>query len=86
MPNTVIETQRHGLWIAAAFILALVALVMSFSAHKKVKVIMVGTQTEVLVLDQRLDRIEAQLRAQAQAPAAAAAPAEAPAAAPAAAK
>lgn len=67
MPNTIIETERHGLWIAAAFILALLALGMSVVANKRLLAVTVGTQVEVLALDKRLDRLEKKLNAQAAA-------------------
>lgn len=67
MPNTIIETERHGLWIAAAFILALLALGMSAVANKRLLAVTVGTQVEVLALDKRLDRLEKKLNAQAAA-------------------
>lgn len=67
MPNSIIETERHGLWIAVAFILALLALGMSVVANKRLLAVTVGTQLEVLALDKRLDRLEKKLNAQAAA-------------------
>lgn len=77
MPNSIIETERHGLWAAAAFVLALLAVVIGLVAVKRVQEVAVGTQIEVLVLSKKLDKLEAaQKAAAAPAPAAeAAAPA-----------
>lgn len=70
MPNSIIETERHGLWAAAAFVLALLAVVIGLVAVKRVQEVAVGTQIEVLVLSKKLDKLEAaQQAAAAPAPA-----------------
>lgn len=76
MSNHIIETERHGLWIAVTFILALMALSVGVVSMVRVKQIAVASQIEVLALHKRIQKIEKGL-APAAAPAAAAAPAEA---------
>ncbi len=76
MPDSIIKTERHGLWAAAAFVLALLAVIIGLVAVKRVHQVTVGTQIEVLVLSKKIDKLEAQLKAQAAAaPAVEAAPA-----------
>ncbi len=79
MPDSIIKTERHGLWAAAAFVLALLAVIIGLVAVKRVHQVTVGTQIEVLVLSKKIDKLEAQLAAQAAAPAAAPAVEAAPA-------
>lgn len=72
MSNHIIETERHGLWIAVTFILALLALSVGVVSMVRVHQIAVLTQVEVLTLHKRIQKLE-----KAAAPAAQAAPAEA---------
>lgn len=74
MSNHIIETERHGLWIAAAFIVALLGLVSSLVALNRVSHLANVSQAEVLVLNKRLVALE-KAAAPAAAPAAEAAPA-----------
>lgn len=56
--NHVIEPERHGLWIAAGFALALLAFALAFAAMKKADTILVGTQHEVVVLNKKIDDLK----------------------------
>jgi type II secretory pathway component PulJ len=76
MSNHIIETERHGLWIAAAFIVALLGLVSSLVALNRVSQLAHVSQAEVLVLNKRIAALEKDA-APAAAPAAEAAPADA---------
>lgn len=75
MPDSIIKTERHGLWAAAAFVLALLAVVIGLVAVKRVHQLTVATQIEVLALSKKVDKLEARVGAQAAAPAVEAAPA-----------
>ena len=75
MPDSIIKTERHGLWAAAAFVLALLAVVIGLVAVKRVHQLTVATQIEVLALSKKVDKLEARIGAQAAAPAVEAAPA-----------
>lgn len=82
MSNHIIETERHGLWIAVTFILALLALSVGVVSMVRVQQVGVATQLEVLALHKRIQKIE-KAAAPAAAPAEAAPAADAvPAAAP----
>jgi len=81
----IIEPERHGLWIAAGFIVALLALVIGFTSIYRVKVSFLATQTEVLMLNKKIEQLkseQAKLQAGTQQPAAAAPAASAATAAP----
>ena len=54
----IIEPQRLGLWVAAAFILALLALVLSFVNMKRSNDALVITQAEVLLLNKKIEAIQ----------------------------
>jgi hypothetical protein len=56
--NMFIEPERQGLWITAGFIVALVALVMSSVALYQLKVVVLGTQTEVLMLNKKIEQMK----------------------------
>lgn len=56
--NHVIEPERHGLWIAAGFALALLAFALAFTAMKKIDTVLVGTQQEIVVLNQKIDALK----------------------------
>lgn len=75
--NHIIEPERHGLWIAATFIVALIALSLAFATLKRTNSVLVGTQAEVGFLNKKIQKLE---EANGKAPAATAATAEAPAA------
>lgn len=51
----IIEPQRMGLWIAAAFILALLALVLSLVNMQRTKEVFYATQTQVLLLNKKIE-------------------------------
>ncbi len=57
--NHIIEPERHGLWIAAGFIVALLALVLGLAANQKVNTILVGTQAQILVLHKQVESMKA---------------------------
>jgi hypothetical protein len=76
MSNHIIEQERQGLWIAATFVLALLALVLSFVSISRNNELAVGTQVEILGLHKRITTLQ---HGGEQAPAAAPAPATAPA-------
>lgn len=72
----IIEPERHGLWIAVAFILALLALGLAFASLQRVNVVLVATQAEVVALNNKIEKLKlASAKAEAPATAAAAAPA-----------
>jgi hypothetical protein len=75
MSNSVIETERHGLWAAAAFVLALLGVVLGLVAIKRVHEVAVGSQIEVLVLAKKVKQLEQAQAAAPTAPAVEAAPA-----------
>lgn len=71
----VITPESQGVWIASTFIVALLALVVAFASLKRTNSVIVGTQAQVMVLNQKIQELKA---GSAAAPAVAAA--EAPAA------
>lgn len=81
MSNHIIEPERHGIWIVAAFIVALMGLSVGVVSMVRVHQLAMMNGVEVLALNKRIVGLEKKLAAQA-APAPAAVPA-APAAEPA---
>lgn len=74
----VIDPERMGVWVAATFVLALLALVLAFVALHRNNDLAYVTQAEVMVLNKKVEDLK---KAQAApAPIAPAANAEAPAA------
>ncbi len=67
--NHVIDPERHGIWIAATFVIALLAMVVALIGLKQINELHLVTQTEILMLNKKVED------GQAAAPAAAA-PAE----------
>lgn len=65
----IIEPERLGLWVAASFVLALLALVVAIVAIQRNAELAVVTQSEVMMLNQKI--VENQPAAAAEAPAAA---------------
>ncbi|KIF80230.1 hypothetical protein [Noviherbaspirillum autotrophicum] len=53
--NHIIEPERQGLWIAATFIVALLALVLAFASLKRVNNLTYMTQTEALLLNKKIE-------------------------------
>jgi hypothetical protein len=74
--NHIIEPERQGLWTAAGFILALLALSLALTALNRADTVLVGTQTQVIELNNKINNLKADQ--------AAGQPAQAPQAAPAA--
>lgn len=68
----IIEPERQGLWIAATFILALLALSLAFASLQRTNGVLVGTQAEVVFLNNKIEKLKAEV---AKAPATPAAPA-----------
>ncbi len=66
--NHVIDPERHGIWIAATFVIALLALVLALISIKQIDELHFVTQTEILMLNKKVES--------GQAAAPAAAPAE----------
>ncbi|GAB3545557.1 hypothetical protein GCM10027343_22140 [Noviherbaspirillum agri] len=64
-----VEPQSQGTWIVATFIVALLALVVAFASLKRTNSVLVGTQAEVMVLNNKIEQMKS---AGAQAPVAAA--------------
>lgn len=56
--NHIIEQERHGFWIAASFIVGLLALVTAFSAIWRLNTTLVGTQMEIVLLNNKIDTIK----------------------------
>ena len=65
----IIEPERIGLWVAASFVLALLALVVAIVAIHRNAELAVVTQSEVMMLNQKI--VKNQPAAAAEAPAAA---------------
>jgi hypothetical protein len=55
----IIEPERQGLWIAAGFIIALLALVVGLAAIQKINTVFVGTQAEVVALNNKIEKMKA---------------------------
>ncbi|MDO9051462.1 MAG: hypothetical protein Q8N02_08735 [Methylotenera sp.] len=51
----IIEPERFGLWIAATFVIALLALVVAFVGIKRSDDLMYMTQTQVLLLNKKIE-------------------------------
>lgn len=68
----IIEPQRLGIWTAAAFILALLALVLSLAGMKRANEALVLTQAEVLLLNKKIEALQKKEAAPPAAPARAA--------------
>ena len=75
----IIEPERHGIWIAVAFILALLALVVALVGINRASTAEATMELEILMLNKKLETQHAQPSAPAPAEAPAAAPAAAPA-------
>lgn len=53
----IIEPERLGLWVAVTFAIALLALVMAFVGFNTSKDLMYMTQTEVLLLNKKIENL-----------------------------
>ncbi|SFN18844.1 hypothetical protein SAMN05660284_00809 [Formivibrio citricus] len=54
----IIEPQRLGIWVAAAFILALLALVLSLINLKRTGEGLLISQTEILLLNNKIEALQ----------------------------
>lgn len=70
--NHIIEPERHGLWIAATFTLALLALVLGFASLHRINLSIAGTQGEIVGLNNKIEQIKSERAAERQAASAAA--------------
>lgn len=79
MTSHIIETERHGLWIAVALVVALLGLLIGLAGVVRVHQLGVASQIEVLALNKRIVNLEkaAATPAPAAMPAAPVAPADA---------
>lgn len=57
----IIEPQRLGLWVAAAFILALLALVLALVNMKRTGEGLLISQTEILLLNKKIEALQKQV-------------------------
>ena len=60
--DNLIEKERHGFWIAITFILALLALVLAFSAVWRLNVSLVGSHMEILALNGKIEALKSDQR------------------------
>lgn len=51
----IIEPERHGLWIAVTFIIALLALALSVTSVIRANIVHTGTQMEVVILNKKIE-------------------------------
>jgi hypothetical protein len=73
MMSPIIEQERHGFWIAASFIVALLALVLAFSTLWRLNSVMVGSQMEIFALNSKIETLKGKVATPAAAPMSAAA-------------
>ena len=69
----IIEQERQGFWIAASFIVALLALILAFSALWRLNSVMVGSQMEIFALNSKIETLKGKMTQPAAAPMSAAA-------------
>ncbi len=67
----IIEPERMGLWIATTFVIALLALVVALVGLNRTRDLMYMTQTEVLLLNKKIENAKSALSAPAKADSAA---------------
>jgi hypothetical protein len=63
----VIEPERFGIWIAVTFVIALLALVMAFIAINRADEAAMITQTEILLLNKKIEGSQPAVAAPAEA-------------------
>lgn len=63
----VIEPERLGIWIAVTFVIALLALVMAFIAIDRADESAMVTQTEILLLNKKIEGSQPAVAAPAEA-------------------
>lgn len=51
----IIEPERHGLWIAVTFIIALLALALAVTSVIRANIVHTGTQMEVVILNKKIE-------------------------------
>ncbi|MCI5207793.1 MAG: hypothetical protein D3910_03145 [Candidatus Electrothrix sp. ATG2] len=54
----IIPPERRGTWIAVTFVLALLALIASFVGIYRIYTVTAILQTEIVLLDNRIDKLE----------------------------
>lgn len=81
MSSHIIETERHGLWISVALVVALLGVLLGLAGVVRVYQLSVTSQLEVFTLNKRIADLEkaSVAKAHVAAPAATPAPAAAPA-------
>jgi len=65
----VIDPERMGTWVAATFVLALLALVLAFVALQRNKELAYMSQVEVLMLNKKIEALKSAADKPAEAPA-----------------
>ena len=75
MDTPILDAKNQPMWIAATFVVALIALALSMASLYRVKAVAVITQAEVLTLNSKIAQKSAAPAATPAAPAAPAAPA-----------
>lgn len=60
--NHIIEPERHGLWIAAAFTLALLGFGTAFIAIDRGNTALVGTQAQIIGLNNKIEMLKEQAK------------------------
>jgi len=74
--DNIIEPSRQGIWVAATFVMALLALVVAIVGVTRNSELLYMTQTELLLVNQKIEALQGG-KAPAAAPVAPAAPAAA---------
>ena len=74
--DNIIEPSRQGIWVAATFVMALLALVVAIVGVTRNSELLYMTQTELLLINQKIEALQGG-KAPAAAPAAPVAPAAA---------
>ena len=54
----IIEQERHGFWIAAAFVIGLLGLILAFSALWRVNVVLVGSEAQIMILNSKIEALK----------------------------
>lgn len=57
MTGHIIEPERHGIWIAVTFIIALLAFVVAIIGFNRTNDLLYITQTEVLLLNKKIENV-----------------------------
>lgn len=51
----IIEPERHGLWIAVTFVIALLSLGLAITSVVRANFVHTGTQMEVMILNKKIE-------------------------------